>query len=137
MDTHTPDVAKQRAAEYVRFWREVAGMTPVQVEEASGVSRSKLYDIEGGRGAKPETLSSVARAIGRDPIEILALIGRPAPESVTAGGDSGATLESIAADVQRMLANQEQIGTLVVTIAEQIERGELEVRRPQKRSTAR
>lgn len=135
MDTHTADVAKQRAAEYVRYWREIAGMTPVQLAEASGVSRSKLYDIEEGRGAlaKPETLSSVAKAIGRDPSEILAIIGRDMPEAVTQGSSSEAILEQLAADLKQVLANQERMGTLVVTIAEQIERGELEVRRPQTR----
>lgn len=140
MDTHTSDVT-QRAAEYVVQWRERAGLTPVDVARLSGVSRTKVYDIEGGRGAKPETYTRVVRALGRDPEEIQSILRGGTPDSVTEESTPAATLEGIAADVQRVLENQERVGTLFVAFLEQIQSGDIQVvqapRRPRtrKRST--
>lgn len=131
MDAHTSEVTR-RAAEYVTHWRERAGLTPVDVARASGVSRTKVYDIEAGRGAKPETYSRVVRALGRDPEEIQAILRGAVTEAVSPGA-SEATLEVIAADVRQLLENQERLGSLVVTALEQIAAGNMPARRPRSR----
>lgn len=77
------DDVRTRVAEYVRYWRSYAGLSIADVLEPSGVSRSKWSDVENARGdqPRPETLGAMAKAIGRDPGELLAIIGVGRPDA--------------------------------------------------------
>lgn len=87
MDDQLDDV-RERVAKYVSYWRAHAGLSIAQAVEATngGVSRSKWSEIENARGdrPKPETLGAVARALSRDPAELLEVIGLDAPSAADA-----------------------------------------------------
>lgn len=90
MDTHAHDVTQRarQVSEYVAFWRAHAGMTVVDAAKRADISRSLWTDVERGKQVpKPDTLGVIARALGRDPSELLELVGMRPPAPTSSGAD--------------------------------------------------
>lgn len=103
MDGQLDDV-RARIASYVSYWRAHAGMSIADAVSASGVSRSKWSEIENGKGdrPKPETLGAIARAIERDPADLLAIVGLEAPTPPRDGGTEQGAAAAVAEIVERL-----------------------------------
>lgn len=78
-----PDDVKALVAEWIRSWREHAGLSIDEAVRASGVSQSTWSAVENMKASVPkrENLARMARAVGREPDELLEIAGWRRPHN--------------------------------------------------------
>ena len=63
----------------VRGYLGFAGMNVTELADAVGVTRATMYNIMGGGNTDLNTVSSIAKALGVNPLDILAVDEEPPP----------------------------------------------------------